>query len=129
MPFVVTWESEGVHFLQDGKISGEDLISCATNLCDNERLPELKYKIVEFVEGAEFEADAESIRRVVAVDKAGAEKNPKMKVAIVATSSLIIGMARMYELSGGAGTWDTRIFETLDEARKWVGALQPSVKG
>jgi hypothetical protein len=127
VPFTIIWESEGVHFRQDGKITGEDLVSCASSLCENERLPELKYKIVEFIEGADFEADADSIRRVSAVDRKGATKNPNLKVAVVATSALIVGMARMYELSAGEGMWETRIFETLDEARQWVGSLQPSV--
>ncbi len=126
MPFTITWEPEGVYFRQEGKVSGDDLLSCASNLCENERLPELKYKIVEFVEGNDFAADADSIRQVAAIDKKGAQKNPDFKVAIVATRSLIVGMARMYELSGGDGTWETRVFETLDEARQWVGALQPT---
>ncbi len=128
MPFMKTWEAEGVYFRQEGRITGDDLLNCATNLCDDERLPTLKYKIAEFVEGEEFDVTAKSIREVAAMDKRGAEINPGMKVAIVATRTLIVGMARMYELSGGDGAWETRVFETMSEARQWVGAEEPSLK-
>lgn len=127
MPFKKTWEDRGVYFRQEGAVTGEDLLECAESLCSDERLPNLKYKIIEFVEGREFDVTANSIREVAAVDKRGAEINPAMKVAIVAPSALIVGMARMYELSGGDGAWETRVFESMQEAREWVVSREPSL--
>ena len=51
------------------------------------------------------------------------------KKAIVATRDVVFGLARMYELMGDALPWETRVFRSALDARRWLEREESKTSG
>jgi hypothetical protein len=124
MAYETFWEPQGIRWVFSGTVTDEDLIRSNEELYEDPRFPEIRYEIADFrsVEGILENASSETVRRVARMDMAQSSRNPDLKVAILATTLLIKGFARMYALFGDESRWEIRIFETEEDARRWFAA-------
>jgi hypothetical protein len=63
------------------------------------------------------EIDATTLRRLASTTPF----REGSRVAIVAPTDLLFGIARLFEMSGESSGWDARVFRSMDEARTWLG--------
>ena len=122
MAYATHWEKAGIRWVFTVDVTDQDLILANTDLYDDPRFPALKYEIVDFLNVTKFSATSDTIRRVSKMDRAAAEKNPNVKVAILTTKALMTGLSRMYEMSAGDTPWKVGIFGDEASAREWLGA-------
>lgn len=120
MPYTTRWEDEGTRTVFTGIVTDEDLIRCNTDVYDDPRFSTLRYEIGNFLDVTEYSATSDTVRMVAQMDRAAAKKNPNVKVAIIATEAITIGLTRMYEMSAGDTSWEVRIFGDEQSARGWI---------
>lgn len=69
---------------------------------------------------ASFEVDGEGMRQVIAQDRRMRARFGDGRVALVASSDLHFGMARMYQTLSDSGTFEVGVFRTRSEADAWL---------
>ncbi len=80
-------------------------------------------EIVDFSHAGPYHLTISGIQRLVAIATAGDVRGAKTKLAIVVTSQVAYGLARMYQAYRSfvpGGTKLLRIFKTQEEALVWV---------
>jgi hypothetical protein len=121
MPYETHWEPHGIRWVYTGEVTDEDLIRANQELYEDPRFLAIRYEIADFRNITGAAARSETVTLVGDMDREEAARNPDVKVAILGATPLITGLTRMYAMSGGDAVWDVRIFETEEEARKWIG--------
>jgi hypothetical protein len=120
MPYETHWEPHGIRWVFTGEVSDDDLVRCNRELYEDPRFLTIRYEIVDFQKITGIAARSETVTLVADMDREQSARNPEVKVAILGATPLITGLTRMYAMSGGDEIWDVRIFETEEEARKWI---------
>lgn len=59
------------------------------------------------------------IRRMVSITRR--LRKEAFRAAVVTTSPVVHGVARMYDMIGGDTVAETRVFKTLEDALEWLG--------
>ena len=126
MAYTITWEPEGARWDFTGTVTDQEAIQSNLDVYEDERFDTMRYQLVNMLQVETFDVSAETIRKVSQMDREQRHRNADIKVAFVTTRALIYGLGRMYEMAGGTEAWETRVFETLEEAREWLGAQVPS---
>ena len=120
MPHSISWEENGSRTVFRGHVTGEEIARSSVEIRGNPRFDSMRYQIVDFsnIEGIEITLD--EVREIAALDAAAAATNPRMKVAIISDSETVDTGAAAYKADNAESPWETEIFRTLDEARRWV---------
>ncbi|HSG98516.1 MAG TPA: STAS/SEC14 domain-containing protein [candidate division Zixibacteria bacterium] len=126
MPHTITWEPEGVRWTYSGCVTDQEAIQSNLDIYDDERFESIRYQLVDMLQVETFDVSGATIREISHMDREQRPRNPNIKVAFVTTKQVIYGMGRMYEMAGGMEAWETKVFETLGEAREWLGAPVPT---
>ena len=124
MSYITSWEENGVYWVFSETLTNDDLLISTKKLYADPRYPNINYTINDFNAVTEFPIDSSVVRQVAEIDAKHSKINPNIKVAIVANSQVIKGLTKMYqtyfELSIEQDTPFVKIFETVDDARKWI---------
>lgn len=126
MPYEIVWEEKGVNLIYTGDLTGTDLIAGNIDVYKHPDFNSIEYQIIDLLGIEKYPIEAQAIRRVAELDAVAYESNPKIKTVIVANRQVAIGLTNMYkvhfEIAGKNGSWETELFESLDDARKWLKA-------
>lgn len=122
MPYTLHWEEKGINVVFTGEAVDGDLFQLNRDIYGDPRFLEIDYQLADFLGASNFDVSADTVRELVIMDEAASQKKPDMRIAIVSTKLLILGLTRMYSYSGGGADWATEVFEDLKSARKWLGA-------
>jgi hypothetical protein len=76
--------------------------------------------LCDYREATEFEPIKEDIQRISDQDKAHEPLFDKSKCAIVATSDLVFGLSRMWEILSHNTNLTTNVFRDIREAIDWL---------
>ena len=120
MSYETHWEPEGIRWVYSGVMTDDDILRSNLELYDDPRFDTLKYQIADLRRVESFEGSARAVRRLSRMDRDQASRNPNVKVAILAGEALVRGIANVYAMSGVDAPWETRIFESEDDAREWL---------
>jgi hypothetical protein len=78
-------------------------------------------ELVDFRGVERLKLTSGGIRRLIDVTEAAGLGDVPFRAAVVTPSAAMTGMVRMYALLRDGAPEQTRTFETLDEARAWLG--------
>jgi len=124
MSYKTRWEEKGVYWIFSETLTNDDLLVSTKKLYSDPRYPSIKYTINDFNAVTSFPIESSMVRQVAEIDAEYSKVNPNVKVAVVANSQVIKGLTKMYqtyfELSIENDTPFVKIFETVDDARKWI---------
>lgn len=120
MSYRLEWRKEVVIWHLDGEISSDDLLDANTAVCAHPRIRDMKAQLVLFSDASRVSVSGQAMKGLAIQDAQLAKKIPGMKVAVVATNPVAIGLSRMYELSSPPTSWDSDIFTTRKEAEAWI---------
>lgn len=120
MAYTLTWEEEGVLCSYDGTITNDDLVGADSQIVNHPNFTYFRYGIADFSNVKNVEIESDGVTQTSQSDRKVASSNPDFRVAIVAPATVMKGFARMWELTGGADVWETKIFDDLDSARSWL---------
>jgi hypothetical protein len=110
-----------VHTTATGVLKDEELLAHKRRLAED---PEFKPEMKELsdVRAVErLEVTTEGVRRLVATDQEQAPQLSDYKLALVVSTDIVFGMARMYQTLTEESVENVRVFRELDEARAWLG--------
>jgi len=126
MSYKITWEEKGVYLFFSEALTNDDLIRCTKELHADPRFSNFEYTINDFNAVESFPIDSTAIQLVAEMDAIQYKINPILKTAVVANRLVITGLTNMYkkyfELVSNDAIWETEIFETIEEARKWINS-------
>jgi hypothetical protein len=90
------------------------------------RFDDLRFVINDFLCITGVSSSLRDVEEVAAIDSIAAITNPRIKVAVVATSPMVIEMAESY-IDSPLNQYPTKIFQTLADARQWIAqtGVQP----
>lgn len=110
----------GVFALFKGKITSKEIVEANDQLLALYAETPYSYQIIEFDDVEDFIVSSAEMRYVAIRDIEAFTNSNIGKVAIVCSSTLVYGMARMYDAYASESPAETQIFNTLDEALIWV---------
>jgi len=123
MSHKLLWENDGLKIITTGALDNE-LLDFSIEARKDPRFIHVRYSIVDFRDVEDFPIDSSVIRQIALSDTKAYRLNPNMKLAILANKLVVTGLMHIYksyfELHNNEERWEIRIFETEDEARKWI---------
>ena len=120
MPYTAYWEEKGVHWVFTGDVSNEEMFASNVEIYEDPRFPDIQYGIVNYLAVDHYNVSSDAIFNLATMDKVASQRNPHLKLAVIATTQLLKGLTRMWELSGGSSVWEYKIFEDETSAREWL---------
>ena len=120
MPYKTEWTENGVWWTYSGIVTSKEALQSNLEIYGDSRFDRLTYQIADFSGAEALELTEGEVKKIAYLDRAAALSNPKIKVAIVAHLDLIKEMAQMYANYSETSPWQTKIFNTLQEARQWL---------
>ncbi len=122
MPYELIWEDRGVLWRFRYVVTGDELVQANLDIYSDPRFESIEYQLAIFSDSVVFEASSETVRYVAGLDAGASKKNPKVVVLVVASQTVIRGLANLYriqhEVTGGP--WKMEYFKTEEEARRWL---------
>lgn len=116
-----TEDGKGVELALSGTVFGEEIIQTLKELQDKESFRHLKYKLVNRLACKKYFVSAKDIRVVAEYDKAAAELNPHLVIAIVSPGNKVLQeSAEIWHSFVKEAIPRSRLFDQLSSARAWV---------
>jgi hypothetical protein len=113
-------EGKGVFFDCTGVVTTAEVDDANREIYSEERLPRLRYQLVDYSKVEGFDISPEDTRRHAKMDKEAAEKNPRFVIAVVGPSDLAYGVTRMWQAFTDEAALPSAIFRTIPEAEGWI---------
>jgi hypothetical protein len=110
----------GVFAELSGIVTSEELFTMNNRFLEELRKKPYEYQLVYFRDIVDFVVSTKELREIALQDMNAFKMHPVLKIATVSTSKLILGVTRMYDVFSSESTASNRIFETLEEAERWV---------
>lgn len=115
---------EFVEILATGSVSAKEIIDNLRSIYADPEFVRLKYQLVDYTGVDDYDGGRADSNAIVSLDHRAAIKNPRMRIAIVATTDVIFGSARYWELSLGETPLETHVFRDREAANAWL--FQPT---
>ena len=107
-----------------GVISAKEIIEINNDLYRSpENILKIKYQLWDLTNVSEILVSSEDINAFAKQDAAAARVNPKMIIAIVASSDLIFGLSRMWEAYSYNSPFQSMVFRNIEDAEKWIDEI------
>lgn len=117
---VICWEApDGVLKRYFGHVTDSEVLEGNQQVEADPRFDELRYVVNDFTDCTSLETSSPDVEAIAAIDGAAAVSNSRIRIAIVATHVDVLAVSRAYA-SSSRNPYDTRIFESVDEARAWL---------
>ena len=114
-------EGKGAHKFCRGIVTSAEILAMARQqAADVEATRKLKYFLYDMTEVTDLQISAETITRMVEVNRMTADHSCGALGAIVAPNPLAYGMSRMWQSSAGGIGWKVQVFHTRAEAIAWL---------
>lgn len=120
MTFNIKWGKKVVYVKFRGIVTAQDLIDANNYLISNSEFENIHNQIFDFDEITGFFISKGDIEMIAAMDKAQAEWNKEMKVAVVTTDEQVIEINKKYKKILEGSGWEIKDFKTLKEAQEWI---------
>ena len=102
-----------------GIVTDRELLAHVRALTIDPRFVRNLHQLADLRDVTDVEVTAATIRKMASLNPYG----DGSRRAVVVTSDLLFGMARMYQILRDEPTDELEIFRTLDDALRWLGIL------
>ena len=118
----VEWTRDDARRLFTAVATGPLILAEVLVMTQTYRIGEYRpYKLLFDASAATTDARTPEVRSLVAGIGAAARESARGPVAVVATDSVLYGMARMYQtLAEEVGVSNIRVFRTVADAEEWL---------
>jgi len=124
MAYEIIWETKGAQFVFKKEPSYEEVWQANNEFVLDVRFPSAMYVLYNLIDVKKFPIESKDIKKTAELDAKLYEINPDIKIAIVGTLAVIKGITSMYKVYFGFASngdiWGTKIFDSIDDARKWL---------
>lgn len=120
MPYSITWKDDGIVWTFHGVLTGGDAIQANLDIYGDPRFDELRYQIVDMSGVEAFAIATEDLETAAAMDDAATRSNPRLVVAVIATTREALEVAETYRAAMCSTSWQISIFSSMAGAEKWL---------
>ena len=120
MPHKNTWESEGLYRKFTGTITGDEILESNFELHMDSNFQTINYIINDFIEVTDHSIETTHTKVYASTDEIASNTKGKLKIALVVTQDPLITLAKSYREEMIGNRFECNIFQTIDDARKWV---------
>lgn len=124
MPYRTVWLEKGLEKTASGIVTGCELIASRKELYGDPRFDNVEYILSDYSSAEAIEIAEQDVKIVAFMDGAAAMSNPNCRVAIVSPNNNKIPLANYYTQLSKNSPWQTRVFQTVEQAREWINAGQ-----
>jgi len=124
---VTTLKIMGVGMVRrwEGVVTGAELVASCLEFADSAWIGALQYVIVDYRQVTAFPATSAEVRGLA---NQLSTVPIALRVAVIAPSDVVFGMARMFDMSAGeTRSWSVHIVRTPAEAIEWLVGELPHV--
>ena len=121
MPYTTEWQENGIWWTYCGVVTAKEVLECNLEIYGDDRFDSLTYELMDLSQAERLELTEAQVKKIAYLDKAAARSNPNMRVALVSKMDLIKELFEMYAKYSEESPWEIENFETVEEARKWLG--------
>lgn len=119
--YEIEWLEGGAYVRWDGLAGEAAVVHYLSELQGDQRFDDLRWVLHDYANCTGFTLDENvGASEIAALDYAGSRSNPRLRVAIVTTRHDVRSDAQAY-IDAGISPYPMRIFDSLDEARAWLG--------
>lgn len=115
------------------KLEDEDLLALNDASLSHPDFESLTHIIADFTMAPRSNLTIGCVRAIAERDAASVPRNPNMLVAVVANQQVLRGMTNVYraylEHAADTPSWQTKYFESLEEAKAWLGEQAAQTNG
>jgi hypothetical protein len=122
MPYEAFWEEKGIYWKFKGVLTGGELLQANMDIYGDPRFDRMLYQINDLLDVETFDVAAEIMEEITIMDFGASQTNPRLLVAVVATHEGARRLNDLYETAVGSAPWETKLFESVEEARAWIAA-------
>ncbi len=122
MAYETVWEDGGIYWKYSGLVNGEEILEASTKIYGDRRFDEIDYKLVDFIDVEDISISIEQVSLIAFQHKAAEQINPLVRTAIVI--SFKCDLAEKFAAFFKDSKWEVELFETVDEANKFLGRLE-----
>ena len=120
---ITEWFDRCIHWQFYGEVSLDQLIETYGQLYGHESFDSTRAQIRNFRDVSVSAPSVEDVQTIAAFDRAAALSNPIMKVAVVTPDCAEHKMlAELYSAELYESPWDVKVFDCLEQAKRWIGA-------
>jgi len=124
MAYEIIWETTGAQFVFKKEATSENVRQSNKEFALDARFPSAMYALYNLIDVKKFPIVSKDIKKIAEMDAMRYKINPDMKVAIIGTQPVMKGIIYMYNvyfgLASNTNIWETKIFDSIDDARKWI---------
>ena len=113
-------DKQGIYVTLEGKVTLEDFKVGASEAYSEENIQTQNYQIIDFTNCSSFDLSSSDMQEIARIDKEASEKNPNIKIAIIAPTDVAFGMSRVYEAYTDETGFDTMVFRNSEDAEAWI---------
>jgi len=121
MSHTIIWEPEGYYRKFEGEVSGEEILDSNFELQADPRFQSIKYVINDFTQIESHTIEIAHTNAYATTDEIVSLTKGALKIAIVVVNDDLLALAENYRQQMLGNRFDCEIFQSLDDARKWVG--------
>lgn len=127
MPFKIHYTEDGGVLLNAvGRRMVDDMLDMNRKIYANEeKIRAIKYQLCDLIRVEGGVLTAQDVELVAEQDKQAAKINPNIIVAVVSTMDIAYGLARMWQAYVDQASFETGVFRSMEEARKWLNSKLP----
>lgn len=120
MKYINTWEPRGVYRKFSGLLTGALIREAVEKVEGDERFDKIRYVLNDYLDVTGMDVSDFELNAIAAIDSVAAIYNRNIKIAQVTTRQDIIGLVTNYDEKLQDNTYETRVFSTVADARKWL---------
>lgn len=120
MSYELAWEPKGFYRRYYGCTTDLEVAETTFMFEASPEFEDMRYTILDFLDATDLTVvNSSYIEEAAAIDRIASRLNTRVKIAVVTTSELVIKLAKEY-LDHPLRVYPIEIFQTLEDARKWV---------
>ncbi len=123
MPCSTEWKTMGICWTLTGIVTGREINQVNLYVCEDRRFDSISYQLLDFSGAKSFDVTGKEVKDIAFQDVVAAGSNPDIKVAIVAPQDIMKKLAEIYAEYSEPSQWETRIFDTIEDANQWLKSL------
>ena len=120
MPHTNTWEPGGLYRKFTGITSGEEILESNFELHMDPTFQTINYIINDFTEVTGHSIETIHTKVYASTDEIVSNTKGKLKIALVVTQEPLIALANSYREAMIGNRFECDIYQTIEDARKWV---------
>ena len=120
MPYVNTWETDGLYRKFTGNISGVEILESNFELQADPNFQKIKYIINDFIEVIGHSIETSHTQVYADTDDIASNTKGRLKIALVVTQGSLISLAKAYQEQMIGNLFECEIFQSIKDAREWV---------